>query len=265
MAFFEFSKIFGFFVEPLNLLACLLLLALVLLWLGRVSGARRIFTTVVVLLFAVLLLPIGDLLLNPLEQRFPATPLPRKVDGIIMLGGAQRPMLTAAHHQPALNSAAERMTTFVALARQYPKARLVFSGGSGDIRHPNASEGETVRLFLTQQGLDTQRVIYESQSRNTYENVVNSHRLVSRKTNEKWLLVTSAADIPRAMGVFYKLGWQVIPVPCDYNGMKPDWSPGMSLIERFTDLNRAVHEWVGLVVYYLTDKTERLFPGPLNR
>lgn len=88
MDFFRLSKALAVFTDPLNLLAFVLLAALVLLWRGRWTGARRLLAFAVAALFAVTLFPIGDLLLFGLEQRFPAPASPPdKVDGIIMLGG----------------------------------------------------------------------------------------------------------------------------------------------------------------------------------
>jgi uncharacterized SAM-binding protein YcdF (DUF218 family) len=198
LGFFLLSKVLGILVDPLAILFLILLIALVLLRRGRLSGARWLLGLVVALMLVVTLLPVGELLLYRLEQRFPAPVLPAKVDGIIMLGGAQQPRLTAAYNQPALNAAAERMTTFLALARRYPEAKLVFSGGSADLLHHELHEGLTVRLFLEQQGFDPERVIYESSSRNTYENIVNSKQMVRPQDKEVWLFVQSAADIPGA-------------------------------------------------------------------
>ena len=263
MSFFTLSQLFGIVADPLNFIALILLIALALLQRGKVVGARRLFTLGVGLLLLAGVLPVGERLLYPLEQRFPApAALPAKVDGIIMLGGAQQPRLTAAYHQPAMNGAAERMTTFLSLARRYPDAKLVFSGGSGDILRPDLKEEQTVRLFLEQQGFDPQRLIYESASRNTWENVLNSKQLVQPEDKQTWLLVQSAADIPRTMGVFRKLGWKVIPVPCDYNALASGWLPNLSMSKSFVNVEHATHEWIGLLVYYLTDKTDRLFPGP---
>ncbi|MGH8587791.1 MAG: YdcF family protein [Gammaproteobacteria bacterium] len=263
MDFFRLSKALAVFTDPLNLLAFVLLAALVLLWRGRWTGARRLLAFVVAGLFAVTVFPIGDLLLFVLEQRFPApASLPDKVDGIIMLGGAQQARLTAAYGQRALNGAAERMTTFLALARRYPRARFVFAGGSRDVLHPETREQPTVRMFLEQQGFDAKRVQYESGSRTTYENVVNAKALIRPRPEETWLLVQSAAEIPRSIGVFNKQGWTVTPVPCDYNAAPPEWLPGLSATAAFEKLDHALHEWIGLVVYYITGKTDRLFPAP---
>jgi uncharacterized SAM-binding protein YcdF (DUF218 family) len=263
MDFFPLSKALAVFTDPLDFLAFVLLAALVLLWRRRWTGARRLLAFAVVALFAVTLFPIGHLLLFGLEQRFPApASLPDKVDGIIVLGGSQQPRLTAAYGQPALNGAAERMTTFLALARRYPQARLVFAGGSGDALHPETREEPTVRMFLEQQGFNANRVQYESGSRTTYENVVNAKALITPGPEETWLLVQTAADIPRSIGVFNKQGWTVTPVPCDYNAVPPEWLPGLSATVAFEELHHALHEWIGLVVYYITDKTNRLFPAP---
>jgi uncharacterized SAM-binding protein YcdF (DUF218 family) len=264
LVFFLLSKLLGILADPLAVLFLILLLALVLLRRGSFTGARRLVGLVISVMLLVTLLPVGELLLYRLEQRFPAQALPAKVDGIIMLGGAQQPRLTAAYNQPALNAAAERMTTFLALARRYPEAKLVFSGGSGDLLNRDLHEGLTVRMFLEQQGFDAERVIYESSSRNTYENVVNSKQMVRPQDKEVWLLVQSAADIPRAMGIFYKHGWRVTPVPCDYNVLAWNWLPSLSMTKSFVLLDRAAHEWVGLLAYYLAGKIDRPFPAPQN-
>jgi uncharacterized SAM-binding protein YcdF (DUF218 family) len=264
MASFLLYKLLGIFVDPLAILLLLLLIVFLLLRRGRLSGARRLLGLVVTVMLLVTVLPVGEWLLYRLEQRFPALALPAKVDGIIMLGGAQQPRLTAAYKQPALNGAAERMTTFLALARRYPEAKIAFSGGSGDPFHPELHEGLTVRLFLEQQGFDPERVIYESSSRNTYENIVNSKQMLRPQDKEVWLLVQSAADIPRAMGVFHRLGWRITPVPCDYNALGWNWLPSLSITQTFALLEHAMHEWAGLLVYHWTDKTDRLFPAPGN-
>src|ERR1700712_5227183 len=78
-----------------------------------------------------LLLPVNSWLIRPLEDRFPAvTSLPATVDGIVVLGGAIDDLTSEDRGTPVLTSAANRMTSFVALARHYPDARLVFTGGS---------------------------------------------------------------------------------------------------------------------------------------
>lgn len=261
--FFTLSKILWFVVEPANLLMLMVLAGVALLWYGRAKAAKYTLTTAAALILAVTLLPLGDALLMPLEQRFPIpAELPRKVNGVILLGGAQQPLLTRDYHQPAMNGASETMTTFLALARSHPEARLVFSGGSGDIRNQGVTEADTVKMFLQQQGFDPGRVTYETKSRNTYENVTFTKRLIRPQPGERWLLVASAYGMPRAVGVFRAAGWPVIPYPCNYHvRRKLHLLPSLHFIDSFTALEMAVHEWIGLTAYYVTGKIDSLFPG----
>jgi len=261
--FFILSKIVWFVVEPANLLMLMVLAGAALLWYGKAKAAKYTLTAAAALILAVTLLPLGDALLMPLEQRF-AVPseIPQKLDGVILLGGAQEPLLTRDYHQPVMNGAAETMTAFLALARTHPEARLVFSGGSGDIRNQGITEADTVKLFLRQQGFDPKKLIYETHSRNTYENVTFSKRLVQPKPGERWLLVTSAYGMPRAVGVFRAAGWPVIPYPCNYHvGRNLHLLPSLHFMDSFSTLEMAMHEWIGLAAYYITGKTDTLLPG----
>lgn len=262
--FFYGAKILGWFTEPLNLVLFGLVLSTALSWLGKARGARALLTLVTLAFLMIVITPIGKLPLLALEQRFPAQrQLPAKVDGIVLLGGAQRPRLTQAHGQPALNRAAETMTTFLALARRYPEAKLVFTGGTGDILNQQLSETDTVKLFLREQGFDPARVIYEGRARNTYENAQLTKALVQPRIGEKWILIQAAASIPRAVGVFRKAGWEVIPYPCDFNAVPGiSFQPSLSAVEAFSDLRIALHEWAGLVVYFVTGKSSELWPAP---
>jgi uncharacterized SAM-binding protein YcdF (DUF218 family) len=154
------------------------------------------------------------------------------------------------------------MTEFVRLAKIYPSARLVFSGGSGEVMTDwRYTEAKAARLFFQQQGLDVRRVIFDDKSRNTYENVQNSKALVKPRPGQVWLLVQSAIAVPRSVGIFSKAGWPVIPVPVAY---KSDNDFDMHLSDDLSMADRAEHEYVGLVVYRLTGKTDTFFPSPKN-
>jgi uncharacterized SAM-binding protein YcdF (DUF218 family) len=262
--FFYLSKILGFFLDPTNLLAVAIVLGFLLLRRGRVHGAKWVLGLASAFVLVVQLTPLPEALLFPLEQRFPRLdPLPAQVDGIVLLGGAQRPIMTWAHGQPSLNAAAETLTSFVALARRYPQARLVFTGGTGDLLNQRYSEADTVRLFLREQGLDPARVLYEERSHNTYENAALTRPLVQPNAGERWIVIASAASIPRAVGVFRKVGWDVIAYPCDYNsGHWRNFRPALHVRERLGNLSLAMHEWVGLAVYQRTGKINEFFPAP---
>jgi len=258
------SQLVDFFLDPANVLA-VLVVAAALLSLGArwASRSRRLLRAAALLAVLLWILPLDVWLLRPLEQRFPSTAPPSTVDGIVMLGGAQRPRATEAYGRPALNDQAERMTTFAALARRYPEAKLAFAGGTSERRGPPASEADTVRLFLREQGLDETRVLYESDSSNTWENAVNLERLVRPRQGDAWLIVASAADVPRTVGVFRRVAWTVVPVPVAYQVVPDaDWLPEARLTPKFRRIYYGLHEWVGLVAYYVLGRTESLFPAP---
>jgi uncharacterized SAM-binding protein YcdF (DUF218 family) len=105
----------------------------------------------------------------------------------------------------------------------------------------------------------------ESRSRNTDENARFTRELVSPESNERWLLVTSAAHVPRAVGSFRRAGFEVIPYPTDYRteGKVSDfWEFRTEPLEGINMLDAATHEWLGLIAYWLAGKSDALLPGP---
>ncbi len=65
-------------------------------------------------------------------------------------------------------------------------------------------------------GVPDDRMSFEDRSRDTWENAVFTKELVQPKPGERWLLVTSATHMPRSVGIFRKIGFDVIPYPVDY-------------------------------------------------
>ncbi len=245
-------------------------LALVLAWLGLWALLRRHrwgrWPALAGLGYyaVVLLTPLSQWLLLPLEDRFPRpAEAPAQVDGIIVLGGAVDQNLTEARGIPALNGAAERMTEPLALARRFPAARVVFTGGQGSPLHGGTTEADVARRLWTELGMPPAQVSYETNARNTYENALLTRQQVQPRPGETWLLITSAGHMPRAMGIFRQVGWPVTPWPVNYN-------TGHSLRDWFdapfgTRLNQtewAAHEWLGLLAYRLLGRTNALFPAP---
>ena len=208
---------------------------------------------------AITILPLDRWALAPLENRFPRPEPPAHVDGIIVLGGAVSPSITRARGIPSLNGAAERMTGFLELARRYPDAKLVFAGGSGSTVSAGLSEADVARQFFAAQGLDTARIIFESQSSTTRENALFAQPLARPAPGETWILVTSALHIPRAVGVFRALGWDVLPWPVAYKA-DPVWT--IELDHHLLHLDAALHEWAGLVAYRLMGWSSAWFPAP---
>lgn len=263
---FVISKIFWALLAPANVILIILMVAAVAMaWRSRAVLARTAAIAAAVLILAAGVLPIGYLLLRPLEDRFPPpAPIPGEVHGIVILGGSVQPDLSASRDTVALNDTAERMTVAVALARRYPDARMVFTGGSAALLPSGHTEAEVARRFFAEMGLPEGRVAYEARSRNTRENARFTRDLVQPKPGETWLLVTSARHMPRSVGCFRAIGWgAIVPWPVDYKAPRSvDWTPSFDLAGALDGINDATHEWIGLAAYRLLGYTDAWFPGP---
>jgi uncharacterized SAM-binding protein YcdF (DUF218 family) len=168
---------------------------------------------------------IGSLLVRPLEQRFQradATDFER-LSGIIVLIGGDKRLAEAGR-----------------LARENPKLPIVISGAKG-MSEVVAELGR---------GIDSSRVLVETLSNNTYENALYSAQMIKPKQSERWLLVTGASHMPRAIGSFRRAGLEVEPWPV-YD-LTDSGSPV---------INVALHEWLGLFAYWAFGRTSALLPS----
>ncbi len=263
--FFIFSKTIGVMLLPINFLIGLGVLGAVLLATRMARLGRRLLVASIVLLALCGFSPLGNLLLYPLEQRFPAWDASRGApDGIIVLGGPVDPDLSAAHHTPAVTSAPDRMIVAAALAHRYPNARLVYTGGSARLISNNAKEADYAAEIFESLGIAKSRLTMERLSRNTAENAAFTKELLKPKAGERWLLVTSAFHMPRSVGLFRKVGFAVEPYPVDWRlgGREDLFNFSNVAVDGFARTDTAVREWMGLAAYRLTGRIDELLPGP---
>jgi uncharacterized SAM-binding protein YcdF (DUF218 family) len=263
--FFYASKLAWFLTAPSTLLTLATALGAVLLF-TRFFRAGRVLVALAALGFVLFgSSPLPRLMIRTLEDRFPppAADPGQQADGIIVLGGA----VDYRRGQTRLTDSGVRMTAAVGLARRYPQARVVFTGGSDAIllRAP-VTEAEMARGLFRDAGLADSRVTYEDQSRNTRENALFSAELVKPQPGERWLLVTSASHMPRSIGTFRAVGWPVIAYPVDFRSddTVDDLRPFRMISEglRITDLT--VREWIGLIAYRISGYTDALLPSPMD-
>ncbi|HYC14596.1 MAG TPA: YdcF family protein [Stellaceae bacterium] len=261
---FILSKLIGILAAPGNLLTLLLVVGtLAALLSGRRLGFRLIIVAAAGFL-ALTVLPIGEWMLLPLENRFqPPATLPDRIDGIIVLGGGVDESLSEARGQIQLTEAGERMVIGALLARRFPSARVVLAGGSSRLFGGGPAESEAMRSYFVEEGVDPDRITIETRSRTTWENVSFAQELAKPQARETWILVTSAAHMPRAFGVFRRLGWPVLAYPVNYRTSR---EVGIlqepSLLRELALVTTAFHEWTGLLFYRIAGRTESLLPGP---
>ena len=256
--FFIASKLIGALLRP----DTWIIIALVVIVLVLLTQRRRfaLWTSSVTLaaLFALSILPLGDLLLQPIERTYPAQPPLERVDGIIVLGGGEDARAGAYWGQMQLEEGGDRYTAALALARQFSEARVLFTGGSGalrDLAGASTSEADMARQFFRDQGIAPDRLLLEGQSRNTTENARLSLAIASPAPGETWLLVTSAFHMPRAMRSFEAAGWpELIPWPVDYRTSAFADGIGWDLTHNLKVLNTAIREQVGQIAYRLSGR-----------
>jgi uncharacterized SAM-binding protein YcdF (DUF218 family) len=262
--FFVLSKIFWFAVQPLNL-AIILLLAFFAL---SAMGWRRTARTAIVLTTLGLLLSVwtsfGALLLGPLEERFQRPELPADVTGIVVLGGGLEGQINLVRGGYELNAGGDRFVETAVLARRFPAARIVVSGGQGTLLLEGEADADTAVRLFTALGIERERLILENKSRNTYENAVFTREMVQPKPGDTWLLVTSAFHMPRSMALFRKAEFDVLPWPVDY---RTSGEEGVGLFrdnatDSLQNTTLGLREWMGLIAYWLTGRIDTPFPGP---
>jgi uncharacterized SAM-binding protein YcdF (DUF218 family) len=250
--YFAISKTVGTMLMPSNLVITVGLAGLILIC----TRYRSLGRTLLLLCVAGFVLcgfsPLCNFLSIPLETRFPAWdakgPAP---DGIVVLGGGLGRIFAAAR-----------------LAGQYPGARVVYSGGNPNlIGDEDLVQADIAEVIFTGLGLPRDRLLLERQSRNTLENAQASKAVASPKPGERWVLVTSAYHMPRAIGIFRSVGFAVEPYPV--GGEIRNWADFLTLnstfLGRLTQTNISAREWMGLLAYRLSGKTDELLPSPRPR
>lgn len=261
--FFLVSKLGWALFTPSHLLVILLLASFVV---PAYEVTRAAMRAVIAILFAIMLVvPVGDWLLLPLEQCMADQSPPLHVDGIIVLGGAVSQQITEARNQPSFNGSVDRIITMMKLMKQYPDATIIYTGGSNAINLHSFQEAKIVRQLVLDLGLDDKNLLGENNARNTYENALYSQPVFARTPGQNWLLVTSAYHMPRAMALFEKAGeasdTHFFPYLTDFHtGGRFQPELIFDLASNLERVDTAAKEYVGLLVNKLLKHSDRFWP-----
>lgn len=237
-------------------------------WIARRLHYRRTGTTLyflaAVALFVSSLTPAGLAMTAFLENRFPRPELPAEIAGIVVLGGSFDTRVARTRGEPELNEAADRVTAALALARQYPNAKLLFSGGVAAVFEEDVPETEVASDLFLSLGLAPDRLALDDSSRDTFENAIHAKNLAQPLPGEVWLLVTSAYHMPRAVGSFRVADFPVLPYPVDFRTPSGPalWRPSSATTRNLEKVHFAVREYLGLLAYRLAGRTDSLMPAP---
>lgn len=252
------------FLQPSNLIFVLMLVGVILIWRGRRKSGLLTVTACVILYALVMSGPLTSWLMVPLEKRFSVYTndvAHAPYSGIIILAGAERLNYSTRHNQVTLSGAAERLIEAAKLARAFPALPIIYCGGGRT--NGMLTETDIARKFFVEAGIDLGRIRFDDKSYNTYTNASEAKKLIKQGETGKWFLVTSAFHMPRAIGAYRNAGINIQPYPVDYRTelftsllSKPNAG------RNFYQLDQAVHEWVGLLAYYISGHSDELYPAP---
>lgn len=261
--FYIASKLFWMVAQPLSLIFFSLVLgfAFAVFRLRRTSCLALGFG--VVFGFVAIFTNLGELVVSPLEQLYhrPAT-IPGDTYGAIILGGAIDAALAKTYESYELNAAGDRLVEAMRLAHVDPSLRILVTGGVGELSQDGDGDGVAAQRMFAAFGFDSKRFLYETKSRSTFENAVNSRAMLGAEAEKKWLLVTSAFHMPRAVAVFKAQGFDVVPWPVDYRAPPhPNWHVDFENgLAHLSVLTLGVHEWAGLGAYWMSGKIKHFWP-----
>lgn len=261
--FYVFSKLFWIFAQPLSLIFLSIVAGLIL----AVSGFSRLRNLVLglgaVFAFFAIFSNVGALLIAPLEQHYARpTQIPPQTYGAIVLGGGVDAFIAKAYESYELNAAGDRLVEALRLATVDPDLKILVTGGVGELSQDGDGDGVAAQRLFGAFGLNAKRFLFETRSRSTFENAVDSKALLGPETERKWLLVTSAFHMPRALKTFEAQGFNVVPWPVDYRAapnpsLAFDFEKGVTQLSVFT---LALHEWAGLFAYWISGKIASFWP-----
>ena len=262
--FFVLSKTLGLLLEPLIIPYLCLICAVLAFWRRRRLLGRFFVLTAILLPLLYGVIPLSSQPLQFIENHIkPAYLAERQIDGIIVLGGFTGDGVVAkSRGQANLGAAAERFTAALQWHQKFPNKPLVFSGFSGRLVPKGASEADIIRQLLDDLAIDRTHIILENKSRNTYENAVYSYDLMAPTPGSHWILITSASHMPRAIGSFRAAGWSgILAYPVDYQTPKTGYSRYWDIGYGAGLIGRALHEYAGLLVYWLTGRSTDFLPS----
>jgi len=253
--FFYFTHILSLLFQPSMILLWLILGVIISIQRRRVRWARRFAIAALVWLTVIGILPTYVLILRPLENANPRPPLPKHVDGIVVLGAGLGVNVLLSRGVDGSGSSEPRIVGAFALARRYPDARIIFSGGPGDLTG-GRSEAVAAKHLFNELGLDPRRLTIEARSRNTWENIEYSKQIARPRPGQVWVLATSAEQMARAMAIARRLHWQMVPWPTDYITTRKGFGDFFDITDNMRQTDVTVHELAGYLVYRLSGRAD---------
>jgi uncharacterized SAM-binding protein YcdF (DUF218 family) len=254
---FYIAKVANIFLEPLYILSFFLLALVFLLLFTNLKKVIFFFTKFLLILFLFFgYTPLSSFLLSKIEDFIKPSRYPiQQLTGIIVLGGSFGLELESKErNEILLNDSAERLTKALEIYKKNPKVLILFSGYSNKLKPTGWNESDMAKKFFLDQGVRFENLIFENQSRNTFENIKYSKDII---TNHKgtWGLITSANHMPRSFFTFKKQGLILEPINVDYKtGTSRMFWINFDISSGLSNWSIILHELIGIAYYKVTNK-----------
>jgi uncharacterized SAM-binding protein YcdF (DUF218 family) len=253
-----FSKLTSFIWDPAAWLVALLALGVALLFFRNErlrKWGRRVCVLTLFLFSLLSWRSIPDALISGLEGAHDVPTDVSKFHGVVVLGGAFSSGRARGTILPALSCSAERVTEAVPLLKKNPHLQLLFAGGDARLVGASEPESDEARAFFKRMDIESSRMRFESKSRNTFENAVNSFEVAGADNTKPWLLLTSAWHMPRALATFQKAGWNVTPYPVDHYAPNEINAFDFSVSGGLESWQLLIREVAGGLIYKVLDRS----------
>jgi uncharacterized SAM-binding protein YcdF (DUF218 family) len=254
---FYIAKFINYLLEPLYILSFFLVVLIFLLLFTNFKKLTIFFAKFLLIVFLFFgYTPLSNFLLNKIEDFIKPSKYPvQQLTGVIILGGSfDLELESKERNEVLLNSAAERLTKALEIYKKNPRLLILFSGASNKVKPIGWSESDMAKKFFLEQGVRVDNLIFENQSRNTFENISYSKDII-KNNKGTWGLITSASHMPRSYFGFKKQGLILEPIIADYRtGTSSIFWINFDIKKGLENWNIILHEVVGIFYYKITGK-----------
>jgi uncharacterized SAM-binding protein YcdF (DUF218 family) len=254
---FYIAKVANILLEPLYILSFFLLALVFLLLFTNLKKIIFFFTKFLLILFLFFgYTPLSSFLLSKIEDFIKPSRYPiQQLTGVIVLGGSfSHELESKERNEVLLNDSAERLTKALEIYKKNPKVLILFSGYSNKLKPTGWNDSDMAKKFFLDQGVRLENLIFENQSRNTFENIKYSKDIIVNYKGT-WGLITSANHMPRSYYTFKRQGLILEPIIVDYKtGTSPTFWINFDIKKGLLNWKLILHEIVGISYYKISSK-----------
>jgi uncharacterized SAM-binding protein YcdF (DUF218 family) len=242
--------------NPGNLLVLVLAAGALLLFTRWRRAGRWLVAAAALACVLLAFLPVSAFFARTLEDQYPRPALPAHITGILVLSGGISTGIYRSRGVAAPDPNTSRILAAAALMRRYPQARAIYSGGIAPVVGGTVPEAAVAREIFADAGIAPSRLVWESRSRNTAENFRYARAIAHPLPGDRWVVVASALQMPRAMAIARRQCWPVIPWPSDYvSAAGPLSWINFGFAGNLELLGMDLHEGIGRLAYGVTGRT----------